>query len=119
MRTDLLTRIRRDGAPVLVLDAPVGYGKTTLLRQWAEADPRPVRWIPLDGSHDDPAVLLGDVLGALNATEPVDGNVVAGPVDDRAFLVGVVLPRLVRILRNQNTCGDKTLHVIIVQYAHA
>jgi LuxR family maltose regulon positive regulatory protein len=80
----------------------VGYGKTTLLRQWASADPRPVRWISLTGSHDDPAVLLGDVLGALNTTETVDGNVVAGPVDDRAFLVGVVLPRLVRILRNRH-----------------
>ena len=34
--------------------APAGYGKTTLLAHWAEADPRPFAWVALDGRDDDP-----------------------------------------------------------------
>src|SRR3954453_9865926 len=32
------------GALLVVLSAPAGYGKTTLLESWAAADPRPFHW---------------------------------------------------------------------------
>jgi hypothetical protein len=31
-------------ARLVVLSAPAGYGKTTLLEEWAAADPRPFHW---------------------------------------------------------------------------
>ena len=46
-----------DGAALTVLDAPVGYGKTTLLRSWCAERAEPVIWMTLDGSDDDPARL--------------------------------------------------------------
>ena len=62
-----------DGAALTVLDAPVGYGKTTLLRSWCAERAEPVIWMTLDGSDDDPVRLwthlatgvarLGDGLG--------------------------------------------------------
>ena len=62
-----------DGAALTVLDAPVGYGKTTLLRSWCTERAEPVIWMTLDGSDDDPVRLwthlatgvarLGDGLG--------------------------------------------------------
>ena len=62
-----------DGAALTVLDAPVGYGKTTLLRSWCAERAEPVIWMTLDGSDDDPGRLwthlatgvarLGDGLG--------------------------------------------------------
>jgi LuxR family transcriptional regulator, maltose regulon positive regulatory protein len=35
--------------PLALLVAPAGYGKTTVLSEWAERDPRPFRWIRPDG----------------------------------------------------------------------
>ena len=46
-----------DGAALIVLDAPVGYGKTTLLRSWCAERAEPVIWMTLDESDDDPARL--------------------------------------------------------------
>ncbi len=54
-------------APVIVLAAPAGYGKTTTLRQWAAAGDRPLGWVSLDPSDDDPARLAGHIALALQA----------------------------------------------------
>jgi LuxR family maltose regulon positive regulatory protein len=97
----LVDRVRRAALPILVVDAPAGYGKTTLLQRWAATEPRPVQWIALTEAHNDPAGLLTCILGALNATAPVEEHLDAGPVDDPAFLLEVVLPRLRRILRRR------------------
>ena len=45
VRTALLNRLcgAADGT-IATIVAPAGYGKTTLLAQWAERDPRPVLW---------------------------------------------------------------------------
>jgi LuxR family maltose regulon positive regulatory protein len=53
--------------PVIVLAAPAGYGKTTALRQWAATGDRPVGWVGLDATDDDPARLAGHVALALQA----------------------------------------------------
>src|SRR5690349_8013831 len=47
-----------DSPPLLVLVAPAGYGKTTLLRDWCARDSRPSAWITLDQRHEDPLALL-------------------------------------------------------------
>ncbi|MGH3053621.1 MAG: hypothetical protein ACRDL7_01425, partial [Gaiellaceae bacterium] len=54
VRTALLTRLcaATDGTIVTIV-APAGYGKTTLLSQWAERDARPVLWIDLAEDEDD------------------------------------------------------------------
>src|SRR3954447_19298319 len=51
--------------PLALVAAPAGYGKTTLLAEWAAHERRPVEWIALSPEHDDPALLaaaLGRVL---------------------------------------------------------
>ena len=40
-----------------MIDAPVGYGKTTLLRSWCAERPEPVVWLTLDAADDDPVRL--------------------------------------------------------------
>ena len=68
-RSQLLARLDAVAGrvPVIVLAAPAGYGKTTALRQWAAAGGRPVGWVSLDASDDDPARLAGHVATALQA----------------------------------------------------
>ncbi len=51
-----------------IVDAPAGYGKTTLLASWfehAEKDGRVVAWLSLEQSEDDPALFWRYVVGAL------------------------------------------------------
>jgi LuxR family maltose regulon positive regulatory protein len=68
VRAELLVRLlgARDVGVVLIA-AGAGFGKTTLLVQWAERDHRPFAWVSLDGTDDDPDVLLADVGRALGA----------------------------------------------------
>src|SRR5215218_9551626 len=79
--------------PVVCVVAPAGYGKTTLLAQWAEREPRPVAWVAVDQRDNDPAVLLTYVAVALDRVEPIDPRIVRGLAGPGASIVGVV-PRL-------------------------
>jgi LuxR family maltose regulon positive regulatory protein len=57
-RARLLEMLDGDGtSPLTVLDAGVGYGKTTLVRSWCAERPEAVIWITLDAADDDPARL--------------------------------------------------------------
>ena len=62
-------------ASVVAITAPAGYGKTTLLADWAERDRRPFAWITVDESDGDPVVFLGHVAVALDRIEPVEPRV--------------------------------------------
>src|SRR5690349_9167359 len=60
----------RDAPPLTLIVAPAGYGKTTLLREWAKRDPRPFAWLVLDERDDDPGRLLGAITSAVDAVRP-------------------------------------------------
>lgn len=108
-RSALVRRLLADRSPVVVLSAPPGYGKTSLLRQWSAADARPFAWLSLRSVPDDAASLLTYVVVALQRLEPVDVGPLPAPrqaadkpgiegveVSDR--LLTTVLPRLGRVL---------------------
>jgi LuxR family maltose regulon positive regulatory protein len=54
---------------VLVAAGP-GYGKSTLLSQWAAHDDRPVAWVSLETKDDDPHVLAADVVRSIHHIQP-------------------------------------------------
>jgi LuxR family maltose regulon positive regulatory protein len=54
----------------MVVSAPAGFGKTALLSQWAQEDPRPFAWISLGGPRVEAAGLVRDLALALDAIEP-------------------------------------------------
>jgi LuxR family maltose regulon positive regulatory protein len=75
-RTALLGRLRASSpVPVLSVAAPPGYGKSALLRQWAEETPERVAWLSLEREDNDPAVLLAYIAAALERLEPIDADV--------------------------------------------
>ena len=53
------------GATLTVINAPVGYGKTTLVRSWCVERPEPVIWMTLDGADDDPVRLWAHLATAV------------------------------------------------------
>jgi LuxR family maltose regulon positive regulatory protein len=66
-RPQLLARLRAARAvPTVAVVAPAGYGKTTLLALWAQADDRPFAWLSLDPHDNDPIVLLTHLAVALD-----------------------------------------------------
>ncbi|MDJ0593996.1 MAG: LuxR C-terminal-related transcriptional regulator [Pleurocapsa sp. MO_226.B13] len=69
-RPRLVNRIHPKRKLTLV-SAPAGFGKTTLLAEWVAAMPtRPVAWVSLDRSDNDPAVYWTYLIAALNKIQP-------------------------------------------------
>jgi LuxR family transcriptional regulator, maltose regulon positive regulatory protein len=94
-RQDVVARCAEEnGASTALLSAPAGYGKTTVLSQWADADRRPFGWIPLDERFDDPALLVGSIAETLDELESVGDSVLAPLRSPQPNLAEVVVPRL-------------------------
>jgi LuxR family maltose regulon positive regulatory protein len=90
-RVGLVDRLlASDRVPVVGVVAPAGYGKTTLLAQWAQHTPCPVGWVSVDRRDNDPVVLLTYVAVALDRVEPIDPRVVRGLAGPGASIMGVV-----------------------------
>jgi LuxR family maltose regulon positive regulatory protein len=114
-RPRLLRRLQSAGeASVILLSAPAGYGKSTLLSEWAQGESRPVAWLTLTALDNDPEVLLERLAHALTQlAEPWpegadDGDLASAPRID--------LTRLPAPLRSQaatlNALGCERLLVL-------
>src|SRR5215468_6754235 len=96
-RSSLIDRLARDNPrPVVSVVAPAGYGKTTLLAQWAERNGQAFAWVSVDEADNDPKVLLTYVAEALDAVEPVGGGVFDALASPASSVPGSVVPRLGR-----------------------
>ena len=56
--------------PLTLLAAPAGYGKTTLLRQWAETAPVPVAWLAIEEVDNDRVGFLRCLVAAWTPVWP-------------------------------------------------
>lgn len=74
-KAEIVGRLRSSGAPLATVLAPAGYGKTTLLARWAQADPRPFAWVALDARDDDAVMFLRSVAMALHRILPLSRQV--------------------------------------------
>jgi LuxR family maltose regulon positive regulatory protein len=85
---------RDDFRPIVSVVAPPGYGKTTLLSQWAERNGQAFAWVSVDERDNDPKVLLSYVAKALDAVQPVDGRVFDALASSVSSVPGSVVPRV-------------------------
>ena len=70
-RPRLLERLTQGTALKLTLVcAPAGFGKTSLLGEWARRSQRPVAWLSLDAGDNDPARFWRYVAAALDQVRP-------------------------------------------------
>ena len=94
-RSALIGRLAADGSPPIVsVVAPSGYGKTTLLAQWAARDGEAFAWVSLDDRDNDPKVLLSYVAAALDSVQPVGDQVFEALASNTSSVPGTVVPRL-------------------------
>ncbi len=64
---------RLDGwhhAPLILVSAPAGYGKTTLVSGWLKEKQIPSAWLSLDGGDNDPIRFLQYLVAALSPLAP-------------------------------------------------
>jgi LuxR family transcriptional regulator, maltose regulon positive regulatory protein len=54
----------------VLICAPAGFGKTSLLADWARSGGRPVAWLGLDAGDNDPARFWRYVVAALDQAQP-------------------------------------------------
>ncbi|MDO8388978.1 MAG: LuxR C-terminal-related transcriptional regulator [Actinomycetota bacterium] len=114
-RTRLHTAL--DGAvarsvPFVLVSAPAGSGKSTMLAAWAAHVPHHVAWLQVDDVDSDPARLWASLVAAIARHRPGAGEhlaplVVGSAGDDR-----VIVPALVNELVND----DARLVVVIDDY---
>ena len=117
-RTALVNRLQNASeARVINIATPAGYGKTTLLAQWAVRDKRPFAWISLDDRDNDPVALLTYIAAALDRVHPIEPTVFRAAASHHsiwarglprlgAFLASMPKP-LVLVLENVHELNDR------------
>jgi LuxR family transcriptional regulator, maltose regulon positive regulatory protein len=108
-RQRLLERLQAaSGLRLSLVACPAGFGKTTLLAAWQEAEAarKPVAWLTLDEGDDDPVVLWSYVIEALGRACPALSRPASPQLAGAASIVPAVLPRLVNEL---DDLGEVTL----------
>ena len=84
----------------MLLSAPPGFGKTTLLNQWRAIEQRPFASLSLEPSDNDPVLLWTRIVEALRAVEPKFERAAQLALHaPQADILGAVLPLLSRDLR--------------------
>jgi LuxR family transcriptional regulator, maltose regulon positive regulatory protein len=90
-RATLVDRLlASDIPPVISVVAPPGYGKTTMLAQWAERKRPRLGWVSADDRDNDLAVLLTYLVVAVDRIERVDPRLFRALVTSGA---GIEVPR--------------------------
>ena len=110
-RRELRARLAAGNERLTLLNAPAGYGKTTLLAWWQQADPRrPFAWVSLDEGDADPQRFWSYVGEAVRRAVP---DAELGPPGDLPRLINAIraLPRaVVLVLDDYHSLGDSEVH---------
>ena len=64
--------------PIVSIVAPPGFGKTSLLVQWATEGSQPAAWLTVDDTDNDPVVFLTDLALAIDRVAPLDTALFTG-----------------------------------------
>src|SRR4051812_8312438 len=98
VRGDLVDVLREHAdVPVVLVTASPGFGKTTLIAEWDDEDPRPFTWVTVDATCNDPTVFVTYLALALQRIAAADPGVITA-LADQSDVVDILLPRFGRML---------------------
>ena len=101
-RAEMIDATRASDCRVVGVTAPAGYGKTTLLAQWALVEDRRVAWVSLDRYDDDPGILLTLLASAYARACPGNGDLVADMSGLCVDALGRAAPRLASAFKSSS-----------------
>jgi LuxR family maltose regulon positive regulatory protein len=102
-RADLIERVRSSGCRVVGITAPAGYGKSTLLVEWARSEDRGVAWVSFDRYDDDPARVVGLLAHAYGRLGPEHADRTLPALNARASPLARAAPLLAAAFRASST----------------
>jgi LuxR family maltose regulon positive regulatory protein len=100
--------------------APAGFGKTSLLADWAGRDGRPVAWLGLDAGDNDPARFWRYAIAALERARPGLGGPLGpllGPPAPRSF-EGVVTTLVNELARRPGGDANRSQVLLVLDDYH-
>ncbi|UNK70288.1 LuxR C-terminal-related transcriptional regulator [Microbacterium sp. H1-D42] len=97
-RSALIRASRSSAARIVGVTAPAGYGKSTMLAEWASIEQRHVGWASIDRFDDDPASMLTVLAAACATLSPRAGEVVSQMRGVGASVLGRAAPMLAAVL---------------------
>src|SRR5215468_6014641 len=113
-------------APVITVAAPPGYGKTTLMAQWAERVGSRAAWLSCDNGDNDPVMLLSALAVALGRIGPVDPAIFPALASSGAAIsivprfvaaVASVQPPVTVLLDNADAVTNRQCQNTIAEFA--
>ncbi len=89
---------------LVLVCAPAGYGKSTLVAQWLAQSAQPVAWASLDAGDDDPTTFFRLVVAAFQTVDPELAAGTAALLDGRGsfnpqFIADSLLEELAEVTR--------------------
>jgi LuxR family transcriptional regulator, maltose regulon positive regulatory protein len=97
-RRRLIDQLLDSVDPLVLVVAPLGYGKTTTLAQWDAVDDRPFVWVTLDDGDNDPSQLLTYIVVALEEVIRLRPEIFPRPPEWGPSFTAFALPRLTRAI---------------------
>ena len=112
-RSRLTGRLVQSDARVVLVTAPAGFGKTTLLTQWAGRDGRRFAYVALDAWDNDPLALWSAIVLSIRRLEPGFGASVEPMLQS---VGGTVVDALVRRLSVEFEELDEPVVLVLDDY---
>lgn len=106
---DKLQYATKDGTNLVLLLAPAGFGKTTLLSQWAE-DQKYLGWYSLDQRDSDACRFLKYLIATLDKIGVINGEETLAHLDDHA---SHGYENVIRIIINSITEFSEQLCIVL------
>lgn len=97
-RRALIDKARASSGRIVCVTAPAGYGKSTLLAEWAAAEDRTVAWASFDRFDSDPTAMLSLLATACAPLSPRAAEVVSQMGGLGTSILGRAAPMLAALL---------------------
>jgi LuxR family maltose regulon positive regulatory protein len=112
-RPRLVGVLATSDAPMGVVVAPPGFGKTTLLVQWQASEERPFAWLSLDDGDNDPIGFWSCLVASIARVVPDFASTV---VPALSSVGGLALDAVVARILNELDAVDQQIVVVLDDY---